>query len=191
MRPGPCVAADILVLSRHDEKTYVLLIKRGKPPFLGCWVFPGGHCEPDETVEESAARELMEETGLIGINLCQFKVYSGPGRDPRGWYMSVLHVGRARGNPAVVGSDDAKEARWFEIQTVDDQVTLVDGSVRFLAQDLGFDHGRMLLDVLSSGSNDLNADEWEKLAEIIANPPPAPEWLRNAICSAHQTKPGP
>src|SRR5205085_11419465 len=28
----------------------------------GMWVMPGGHCEPDETVEQCAIREFSEET---------------------------------------------------------------------------------------------------------------------------------
>lgn len=33
-----------------------------RPPF---WVTPGGECDPNETFEEAARRELFEETGLI------------------------------------------------------------------------------------------------------------------------------
>ena len=32
-----------------------------RPPF---WVTPGGECEPEESFEEAARRELFEETGL-------------------------------------------------------------------------------------------------------------------------------
>ncbi len=40
-----------------------LLIRRGKPPRAGLWSLPGGLQELGETVRETAAREIREETG--------------------------------------------------------------------------------------------------------------------------------
>jgi len=34
----------------------------GRPPF---WVTTGGECDPDESFEDAARRELFEETGII------------------------------------------------------------------------------------------------------------------------------
>lgn len=30
----------------------------------GCWMFPGGHVDPDEAPHEAALREVLEETGV-------------------------------------------------------------------------------------------------------------------------------
>ena len=46
------------------ERGEVMLIKRGIAPGYGRWAQPGGFLEIDETVEEAAARETLEETGL-------------------------------------------------------------------------------------------------------------------------------
>ncbi len=53
-----------VVLLRGDGA--VLLQHRDDKPGLsarGLWVFPGGHCEPDETCQACARREFLEETG--------------------------------------------------------------------------------------------------------------------------------
>ena len=42
----------------------VLLIRRGKPPLLGCWSIPGGTVEAGETLQQALVRELEEETSL-------------------------------------------------------------------------------------------------------------------------------
>ena len=43
-----------------------------------CWSYCGGSCEIDERVEDTARRELLEETGLIAESLELFGVWSGP-----------------------------------------------------------------------------------------------------------------
>ena len=42
----------------------VLLCRRAQPPAAGRWVLPGGFMESGETLEEAAAREIHEETGV-------------------------------------------------------------------------------------------------------------------------------
>jgi 8-oxo-dGTP diphosphatase len=43
----------------------VLLVRMNYGPLKGQWVAPGGLVHPDETVLEAAAREVLEESGVV------------------------------------------------------------------------------------------------------------------------------
>jgi len=116
--PKPSLTADVVAFSLDEEKRLsVLLIQRGKAPFERHWAIPGGFCEPQETVAESAARELVEETGIAGLPLEELRVFSKPGRDPRGWVVSVAHIAilPVDRRKEAKGNDDATEAKFFVI----------------------------------------------------------------------------
>ena len=51
----------LIFLKCKDE---ILLINRDNPSWMGRWNGLGGHIEPHETPEESARRELFEESGI-------------------------------------------------------------------------------------------------------------------------------
>ena len=86
--PKPSLTADIAVFRRTKTELAVLMVRRGKHPFKGCWALPGGFVGPNEDVVEAARRELEEETGVSGISIELFGIYGTPGRDPRGWTVS-------------------------------------------------------------------------------------------------------
>ena len=108
----------------------ILLVRRGRPPFRGMWALPGGFVEMQETVEEAAARELHEETGIRARPWRLVGVYSGPHRDPRGSSASVAFLLRGRWTRPR-GADDAAEAAWVSLRD---------------ARPLAFDHERIVRD---------------------------------------------
>ena len=56
----------------------LILIRRGIEPGYGAWAQPGGFLEIDETAQEGAIRETLEETGLIVEPTSIVGVYSRP-----------------------------------------------------------------------------------------------------------------
>ena len=115
--PRPAVTADCVVMTK-EERPQVLLIQRGFDPFKGCWAFPGGFMNMDETTEQSAIRELEEETGLVVTELHQIGAYSKVDRDPRGRTITVAYLVLVDYPVAATGQDDAAKAQWFPIDAL-------------------------------------------------------------------------
>ncbi len=136
--PRPMVSVDVAVFTysttrtadKSGDKAELLLIKRGNEPFKGRWALPGGFVDIDEELEDSAARELAEETGLKGVLLEQLRTFGDVGRDPRGRQITIVFMGiAASGQDKIKAGDDAAEARWFDIEK--------------LPKDLAFDHNEI------------------------------------------------
>ena len=140
--PRPSVTTDCVLFSQVDGRWKVLLIERGFEPYKGCWAFPGGFLEEGETAEVGVLRELKEETGLTGVSVKQLQTFTAPGRDPRGWTISIAFW-------AVVpmldakGADDAARAEWFDVENV---------------PSLAFDHN----EILSMALRELGVNAAEK-----------------------------
>jgi 8-oxo-dGTP diphosphatase len=113
----PSVTVDIVILTVRGGRLEALLVQRGRPPFEGMWAIPGGFVNRDETLEAAAQRELKEETGVHSVHVEQFHAFGDPGRDPRGWVISVAHFAlvpqEQLREQQVRGGDDAAQADWF------------------------------------------------------------------------------
>jgi ADP-ribose pyrophosphatase YjhB (NUDIX family) len=115
--PHPSVTVDLLVFAQEPEGLELLMIRRGNHPYLGCWALPGGFVEPEEFTEDAAARELREETHAEGLTLSEIGLFSGPGRDPRGWTMTNAYAALTRKSAlAIQADDDAAQAAWFRVE---------------------------------------------------------------------------
>ena len=112
--PRPAVTADCVMMTK-ESTPQVLLIERGVDPYKGCWAFPGGFMNMDETTEQCAIRELEEETGMRVTDLQQIGAYSKVDRDPRGRTITVAYLAVIDAPVAVTGQDDAAKAQWFPI----------------------------------------------------------------------------
>ncbi len=119
--PHPAVTVDIIVIASDRDTKKVLLIKRKNYPFEGKWALPGGFVDKNENLLTASKRELEEETGLSNIELKQLHAFGEPGRDPRGWNISICHYGMVNINDVnVVANDDASEAQWFDVNNLPD-----------------------------------------------------------------------
>jgi len=124
---GPFVTVDAIIRVRGG----IVLIKRKNPP-MG-WALPGGFVDYGETLEEAAAREALEETGLKVTGLRQMHTYSSPLRDPRFQTITTVFTCRAEGRPK--SASDAADAGIFSPQ-------------QWKKLEMAFDHRQVLEDYL-------------------------------------------
>ncbi|QCN98952.1 NUDIX domain-containing protein (plasmid) [Azospirillum argentinense] len=96
----------------------VLLIRRGRPPRMGQWSLPGGAQSVGETVFETAAREVLEETGLHVVPTEVVTVVDAMTLDAAGavqYHYTIVEVAAESPEGEAVCADDALEARWATI----------------------------------------------------------------------------
>ena len=125
----PKLMVDVVIPSERG----VVLIRRASEPFAGQWALPGGFVELGETVEEAAAREAAEETGLAVEVARLIGVYSEPERDPRGHNVSVAFLVRVLSGELAAATEAS-------------EVSVLDPS----SVELAFDHRRIIDDALRS-----------------------------------------
>ena len=117
-----------VILAPLGGRLHVLLARRDEPPQQGRWALPGGFMSPDERPEQTAQRKLTEKTGVGSIYLEQLHTYGDPGRDPRGWIVSIAYLALI---DAAVLRPDEHGARWVPVDRL---------------PALGFDHARIVAD---------------------------------------------
>ena len=123
-----CITLTVDAIIPYKRK--IVLIKRGNDPFKGYYALPGGIVEYGERVEDAVLREVEEETGLKGKIHKLVGVYSDPGRDPRGHFVSVCFIVLPIGGELKAGSD-AKDVELFDLPSL---------------PKLAFDHEKMIKD---------------------------------------------
>jgi 8-oxo-dGTP diphosphatase len=137
----PVVGVGAVVLDQHR----VLLVKRGHAPLKGQWSLPGGGVEAGETLEEAAAREVLEETGVTIEVGPIVEVLDRISRDVDGrvehHFVLVDFVARPTGG-VLRSASDADDAQWVPLSELEKyEVAPVTVGVIRKAASRGFDEG--------------------------------------------------
>lgn len=136
----PSVTVDILIFRLVNDSVDILLIKRKKPPYKEFWAFPGGFVNINESLEDAAKRELLEETNVKNVFLEQLYTFGDVERDPRMRVISVSYMALLNENDIEKfnekAGDDAKELQWFNINELLNGIE--DNSIK-----LAFDHEKI------------------------------------------------
>ncbi len=114
---------------RYEGDTLLLLLLRHRHG--GHWAFPKGHVEAGETEEQTAHREIMEETGVAVTLQPDFRHVVEYSPKPGVMKQVVYFLGEAHGAKLVRQEEEISELRWVPIRDALRAVT--------------FDNDRMLI----------------------------------------------
>lgn len=125
------VTVDTVAFAVEQGSLEVLLIKRKYPPFKSYWALPGGFLrDEDETLDQAAARELLEETNVGDVYLEQLYSFGDVGRDPRGRTVTVSYLALLRQEGLELkASADARGVAWWRVSEL---------------PELAFDHAKII-----------------------------------------------
>lgn len=161
--PRPYLTADIIVIGIIKDREKLLLIRRGGHPYINMWALPGGFSRQTETMEQTAHRELLEETGINSERISPVGLFSKPGRDPRGWVVTQAYLAKVDFSKCKpLAGDDAKNAQWFDFSRDNGTITLTgsetqisfrhkETGIEYLsAERLAFDHAEIIAKALET-----------------------------------------
>lgn len=111
------VAVDCIVFGFDGTELKLLLVHRGLEPEKGKWSLMGGFVQPNEGLDESAARVLKSLTGLEGLYLEQLSAFGSTHRDPIERTVSIAYFALLDINQYQQQINEEYHAVWFPIKS--------------------------------------------------------------------------
>ncbi len=90
--PRPSVAVDTALLTIDPDAGLSVLVVRRPGDSRPAWALPGTFLHQDERLADAVRRSLRDKAGVNGLEPQQLTVLDDPGRDDRGWVLSVAHL---------------------------------------------------------------------------------------------------
>lgn len=140
------------------EGLKILLVKRSNHPTIGFWALPGGFIDLKENLDDTARRELLEETGVENLAMEQIAVYGDYDRDPRARVITTAYMALVdERDVKVKAGDDAADAVWCDISMEETEREETEASLRrryslhFVNKEKGLDTRAEVLHFLRKG----------------------------------------
>jgi len=127
----------------QDDRGRLLLVRRGRPPWVGFWDLPGGFCDHDEAPEETARREVAEEVGaaieivgILGLWLDRYDPEE-PDEDAM-WCLNVYYFARLTADATVNATPtdhgaEVSDIAWFFPEELPRQIAFPDHAAEVLS----------------------------------------------------------
>jgi len=105
------------------KDNYILLIKRGKPPYYGMWSLPGGKVNKGETLKHAVRREIKEECSINIKVEDLIKIFELIDRDKKNkvrYHYIIFDFKALYKSGKLAHSSDAMEAEWVSVDKIKD-----------------------------------------------------------------------
>jgi 8-oxo-dGTP diphosphatase len=113
METSTTVATIVAIFAVEDGKLRVLLVYRTGPPEAGTWALPGGLWDCEESLNQSAARKLVEETGASDVYLEQ--LFTTSGLDSTRPAVAVAYFALVEASTVRLREEEAWHPAWYAI----------------------------------------------------------------------------
>jgi 8-oxo-dGTP diphosphatase len=100
----------------------ILLGKRKNVVGDGKWGLPGGHMEHNESIQDAAARELMEETGMTATSWKFLNVMNDPEAAEKHFIHFSLLAQDTQGEPELKEPDVCHGWEWFDLGNLPENI---------------------------------------------------------------------
>ncbi|MBP2413939.1 8-oxo-dGTP diphosphatase [Arthrobacter stackebrandtii] len=132
-QPPALAISTVIFALRPSEKTgrptlWLPLVRRIREPFKGLWALPGGPLTQADSLQDAAARNLRDTTGLAPSYLEQLYAFGGLHRSPSQRVVSIVYWALVQSTEAEL-AQESENVQWFR----------ADG-----LQELAFDHNEIV-----------------------------------------------
>jgi 8-oxo-dGTP diphosphatase len=111
----PLVGVGVIIL----KDARILLGKRKNCHGAGTWALPGGHLEFGESLQECAAREVREETGLELVNIRKYDFIDDIFPENNSHYITIFMIAEVlNGEPQNLEPDRCEGWDWFDLHAL-------------------------------------------------------------------------
>ena len=118
---------------RDRHQVNLLLVRRADQPFSQFWALPETTMRADEGADEAALRLVREKIGLklASFHTEQLATFTHPERTPGQRTLSLAYMTFLPEMPNLTPGYGATDARWFSMQTVNEQSVFTNGKFKF------------------------------------------------------------
>ncbi|MFK0005824.1 NrtR DNA-binding winged helix domain-containing protein [Paenarthrobacter sp. NPDC090520] len=117
LAPPSLAISTVIFALRPSEKTgrptlWLPLVRRIREPYKDQWALPGGPLAHDESLQDAAARNLRDTTGLVPEYLEQLYAFGGLHRSPSQRVVSIVYWALVQPTQAAL-ADESENVKWF------------------------------------------------------------------------------